>query len=76
MVAPATPHTDRIEADELARLAEEFRAVAERQHRSADATCVAGRPSLSVRHRTRAWAYDQAARRCRDAYECVYREGC
>jgi hypothetical protein len=66
MVASATPHADRIEAEELARLVEEFRATAERQHRSADAAVIVGRPSLSVRHRTRAWAYTQAARRCHE----------
>ncbi len=71
-----TPNADRIEAEELASLAKEFRAVAERQHRSADASLVSGRPSLSVRYRTRAWAYDQAARRCHDAYTRVYTEHC
>jgi hypothetical protein len=61
-----TPHTDRIEAEELARLAREFRSVAERWHRSSDVDRLNGRPSASVRHRTRAWAYEQAARRCHE----------
>jgi hypothetical protein len=61
-----TPLADRIEAEELARVAEEFRSVAERWHRSSDVSLITGRPTLSVRHRTRAWAYDEAARRCQE----------
>jgi hypothetical protein len=61
-----TPHTDRIECDELAHLAREFRATAERLHGMADAFCIAGRPTGFVRLRTRAWAYDEAARRCHE----------
>jgi hypothetical protein len=60
----ATPHADRIERDELAILARDFRASAERMRRSSFASRITGRPTAAVRSATRAWAYDQAAQCC------------
>jgi hypothetical protein len=60
----ATPQTDRITCDELAVLAREFRSTAERMRHTSYVHVVNGRPSVAVRYRTRAWAYDEAARRC------------
>ena len=61
-----TPHTDRIECDELAACAREFRATAERLRRNSYVSRVTGRATQSVRYGTRAWAYDEAARRCHE----------
>jgi hypothetical protein len=61
-----TPISDRIEREEVARLAEEFRATAKRWYQSADVFQIAGRPTLAVKHRARAWVYEQAARCCQD----------
>ena len=68
-----TPHIDRIESDELAILAREFRSAAERWRSSSDASRLIGRPSQSVRQDTRAWAYDEAARRCQEQLEAGQR---
>jgi hypothetical protein len=62
----ATPHTDRIECDELAHLAREFRATAERLRSTSYVYRVTGRATASVRSGTRAWAYDEAARCCHE----------
>jgi hypothetical protein len=60
----ATPHIDRVECDELACLARQFRSTAERLRRCSYASRAIGRPTESVRLGTRAWAYDEAAQRC------------
>jgi hypothetical protein len=64
-----TPHADRIEGDELAILAREFRSTAERLRSSSEAARLTGRAMQSVRQGARAWAYDEAARRCMERLE-------
>jgi hypothetical protein len=68
-----TPHIDRIESDELAILAEEFRSAAARWRSNSDASRLIGRPTQSVRQGTRAWAYDEAARCCQEQLEAGQR---
>ena len=65
-MSSATPQTDRIERAEVARLATEFRAVADRWQRVADAHLVTGRVTLCVRYRARAWVYAHTAQWCHE----------
>lgn len=69
-----TPQADRVEQDEFAILANEFRSTASRLRETADACRLTGRPSLAIRYETRAWAVAQAGLCCEQKLEEIRRE--
>jgi hypothetical protein len=69
-----TPQADRVEQDEFALLANEYRSTAARLRETADACRLTGRSSLAVRYETRAWAVAQAGLCCEQKLEEARRE--
>jgi hypothetical protein len=69
-----TPQSDRVEQDEFAILANEYRARAARLREAADACRLTGRPSLAVRYETQAWVAAQAGLFCEQKLEEIRRE--
>jgi hypothetical protein len=69
-----TPQADRVEQDEFALLANEYRSRAARFRESADAFRLTGRPSLAIRYETRAWVAAQAGLFCEQKLEEIRRE--